>query len=95
MTIGNAMTFIARGQKDVGLRRELNQAAHPSEVEKIMEKENLTFSGHDFDEAFHHLLTLCTDAEQADQLKEFKMWWSLITCGAESSSCSGQCSGCG
>jgi hypothetical protein len=44
----------------------------------ILEKEGLLFSDHDFDEAFHNLLTQCQFQDQADQLMDFGMWWRMI-----------------
>jgi len=78
MTIGKARTFILQGLKNHNLRERLNTAPTSSEFYRVLSDENLHFSAHDFDEAFHHLLTQCQKAEQAEQLKEFRMWWILL-----------------
>ena len=94
MTIGNALNFIERGLHDSGLRRQLNAASDVAECQKVLDKEELTFSAHDFDEAFHHRLTQCQEEEEADQLREFKMWWELLSASCSTDACGGQCSGC-
>ena len=94
MTIGNALRFIERGLHDSGLRSKLNSASDAAECQKVLDEEKLTFSAHDFDEAFHHRLTQCQEEGEADQLREFKMWWDLLSACYTRCSCSGQCSGC-
>jgi hypothetical protein len=64
------------------------------ECENVLAEESLTFSPHDFDEAFHHRLTQCQEEEEADQIKEFKMWWDLLLGTFGGGACSGGCSGC-
>jgi hypothetical protein len=95
MTIGNALTFINRGQEDKALRSRLNAANNPDELNEILTAEKLTFSAHDFDEAYHHQLTQCQEEEEADRLKEFKMWWDLLAQVLNPAGCGGMCSSCG
>jgi hypothetical protein len=95
MTIGNALTFINRGQEDSALRSRLNKANSPDELVEILAAEKLTFSAHDFDEAYHHQLTQCQEEEDANQLKEFKMWWELLSQVLNPAGCDGICGGCG
>lgn len=95
MTINNALTFIKRGQEDRSLRSRLNAAASADELSEILTAENLYFSAHDFDEAYHHRLTQCQEEEEADQLREFKMWWDLICQLTNAGTCGGMCSSCG
>ena len=90
MTIGNALGFIERGIHDATLRRRLNTASDSAECERILGEEKLIFSAHEFDEAYYHRLTRCREEQAADQIKEFKMWWELITGKA----CGEACSGC-
>ncbi len=78
MTIGNALSFIQRGIDDSTLRRRLNSAATTSELTNLLAEEKLKFSTDDFNDAFLHQLTLCREEEDADQLKEFKLWWELL-----------------
>ena len=78
MSIGEAKTFILRGMRDRDLRNRLNASDGPEDVLAILEREQLVFTYSEFDEAYHNLLTQCQEEEQAEQLKEFKMWWDLI-----------------
>lgn len=94
MTIGNALNFIKRGLEDSDLRGRLNAATSLQEIDQILVEENLLFSAHDFDEAYHHQLTLCWAMEAAEQLKEFKLWWDILLRTLEPASCETQCSGC-
>ena len=95
MTIGNALSFIKRSQADSALRARLNAAESPDELSEILVTEKLSFSAHDFDEAYHHQLTECQEEEEADQLKEFKMWWELLSQYHNPSACGGMCGSCG
>ena len=95
MTIKNALTFIKRGQEDRTLRSRLNTANSPDELNEILTTEKLIFSAHDFDEAYHHRLTQCQEEEEADQLKEFKMWWDLLCRIINPNTCGGMCGSCG
>ncbi len=94
MTIGNALTFIERGIAESALRERLNAAASAIELDNVLAEEKLLFSAHDFDEAFHHQLTLCQEMADADRLKEFKQWWNLIVRILEPAACETRCSGC-
>lgn len=94
MTIGKARTFIKQGLKDHKLRKRLNLASTPPEFQKILSDKNLKFSAHDFDEAFHNLLTQCQEADDAEQLKEFRMWWILLFRSFEPARDKNQCPGC-
>ena len=94
MTIGNALTFIERGQNDSSLRGRLNAATSCKERDDILAGENLLFSTHDFDEAFNHRLTQCQEKEEADQLKEFRMWWDLLSQILDPAACGNSCGGC-
>jgi hypothetical protein len=77
MTIGKAKEFIKRGMYDSDLRARLLEAKDSASLTSALGKEDLLFSDHDFDEAFHNLLTQCQLREQADQLKEFRLWWTM------------------
>lgn len=78
MTISNALIFIQRGQRETQFRQRLNTAANIIELKQILAEEKLTFSDQDFDQAFHLKLVKCQELEEAEQLKGFKMWWTLL-----------------
>lgn len=79
MTIGNALLFIRKGLQDRDLRHQLNHASSIAELDSILIDHGLAFSDHDFEEAFYNRLFKCQEQELADQLKEFKVWWDLLT----------------
>ena len=89
MTVGNAIAFIKRGMHDSELRERLSSAASIWSRDEILSNERLQFSQHQFEDAYHSQLTLCQEAEEADQLKEFKMWWELLTHLLEPGACPG------
>jgi hypothetical protein len=78
MTIGNALGIIKQGLGDKNLRKELNRASSVSEVYQILAREHFAFSFQDFDQAHYLQLVKCQEIEQAQQLKEFKLWWDLL-----------------
>jgi hypothetical protein len=94
MTVGNAMTFIKRAMTDSELRERLNTASSIEARDEILTDERLPFSQYDFEEAFRNRLTLCQEAEAADQLNEFKMWWELLTTLLNSGACANTCNRC-
>lgn len=90
MTIGNALTFIKQGLHDGTLRRRLNSAPDMSQLHHVLEDEKLIFSPHDFSEAIHHRLFQCQEEEEAEQIKEFKMWWEMLSRSLEPVACGNQ-----
>lgn len=93
MTIGNALTFIKRGREDNDLRSRINAAGTLSELNGVLDAEGLLFSPHDFDEAYHNRLFQCQFEDDADQIKEFKMWWDLVSQSLNLSPCGPSCGG--
>lgn len=94
MTIGNAMNFIKRGINDSDLRDRLNTAPSLEARDQILSDEHLQFTHHEFEDAYRNLLIQCAAAEAADQLKEFKNWWEILTCLLAPGPCSSACNGC-
>lgn len=78
MSIGNALTFIKRGMKEKALRDRLNKAATPKELQRILEGEDVTFTPSEFEDAVNSSLVKCTEWEEADELKDFQMWWEML-----------------
>ena len=95
MSTKNALNFIDRGLRDSELRGRLNRATTLAERDDVLVGEALPFSPPEFEEAFYLRLTQCQEAEQADQLKEFKAWWDLLAQSFQPAPCGGQCAGCG
>lgn len=83
MTIGKAKQFIQRGMLDSDLRARVLASSDGAPMKTVLVEEDLIFSDHDFDEAFHNLLTQCQSQDQADQLREFRMWWLMAVALAQ------------
>ena len=94
MTVSNALQFIDRGLEDSALRKRLNIASSSSEINDILADEKLLFSGDEFAQAFYQQLTECKETENADRLKEFKMWWDLLLKLSAPVGSESQCSDC-
>lgn len=95
MTIGHALTFIEKGRSDSDLRARLNAAQTLADLNGVLESEGLTFSPQEFDEAFHNQLFQCQFEEEANQIKEFRMWWDLVSQSVNLAVCGPSCgSGC-
>ena len=93
MTIGNALSFIKRSLKDADLRARLNGAGNKEDLNKILAEEYLSFSDHDLENAYNHTLTQCQETDEAEQIKELKLWWDLLGQILEPQKCAG-CSSC-
>ena len=94
MTISNALAFIKRSLNDSALRDRLNGASDKEEFDRVLAEELLNFSAGEFDEAFNHKLTECQAVDEAEQLKELKLWWDLLGQILEPSACKAGCSSC-
>ena len=77
MSSGNARTFIKSAMSDKTLRAAVNAASSSDELDIILKHHKIPFTYAEFDDAYHNLLTECQFEEQAEELKEFKMWWDL------------------
>ena len=77
MSIENAKRFIGKALQDKHLRDGINSASTSAEVTAFLESQNLSFTYSEFDEAFTNLLTQCQSEEDANMLKEFRMWWDM------------------
>ena len=93
MTIGHALKFIQQGRRDSDLRARLNKARTLADLNGVLESEGLVFSPHDFDEAYHNQLFQCQFEEDADEIKEFKAWWDLVSQSVNLAICGPSCGG--
>lgn len=78
MSIHNAKKFIVRGMAEPSLRDRLNDAATIDGLNRTLTQQGLSFTPGEFEEAYSNRLTQCQFEEQADQLREFRMWWDLL-----------------
>jgi hypothetical protein len=94
MHIGNALEFIKRGFIDGTLRNRLNAADTCDALQEILADEGLSFTQHEFENAFNSLLVKCQRIEAAGQLQEFKMWWEMLQQFNGVAMCQHNCSSC-
>ncbi|GAB6906312.1 conserved hypothetical protein [Desulfosarcina cetonica] len=94
MTVANALTFIKRGLSEKTLRSRMNAADSVQAIEDILTEEKIHFTADEFDEAFYQRLRQCQEVDEADQMKEFKLWWNLLIQTMAPAACTGGCSGC-
>lgn len=78
MTINDALLFIKRGMEDKLFRDRLNKTSDTSEIQGILSDQNYNFSYSEFEDAFNKSLTECQAEDNANRLKEFKVWWDLL-----------------
>jgi hypothetical protein len=108
MSIHNAKKFISSGMKDAKLRNRLNSATTMAELLEVITGYGLSFTPEEFEEAYRNRLVQCQFEEQADQLREFKLWWDLLLgmlgngpaatpgiCNSSATCSAGGCAGCG
>ena len=81
MTIGNAKSFIKRGMADSELRKSLNRTTNRTQLNQILAEQHLKFSLAEFNDAYTNTLINCQFEEDANLLKEYKMWWDLLLMG--------------
>ena len=79
MTVINAKNFIKRAREDHYLRQRLNKSASANETLDILVSENLKFTKEEFVEAHSYLLANSPTIESTVELKEFLMWWGIVS----------------
>lgn len=77
MSLDNAKKFMSNAMKDKQLRDGVNSASTAEEVDAFLESKNLSFTYSEFDEVYNNLLTQCQSEEDANMLKELRMWWDM------------------
>lgn len=77
MSINNAMKFIKDSQENPLLRDKVNEYA-PYELEKFMIESGYQFTTNDFDDSINILHLKCQTEEEAENLMQIAMWFSLV-----------------
>lgn len=78
MTLASAQQFIQRAVNDPALVQEINAAPDHEEIEQILTTHQFSFNGEHFEQAYFNVLTWCQTHEQADAVKEVKLWWDCL-----------------
>lgn len=79
MSRQNAIDFIKLARTDKDLRSRFNKAADNAERRAILQEIDLEFNYPEFEDAFNNMLGNCQIEEQADDLRNFKLWYDYIT----------------
>lgn len=78
MSIATARRFIQRALVDEAFVIALNDASAHAEVQALLNQEGFQFNEGQFEDAYHNLLIQCQHAEQAEGLREIKLWWDFL-----------------
>lgn len=78
MSINDARRFLKSTAADKELRDKLNRTNSHSEIIKILQDISYDFSVEEMNDAYRNLLISCQSDEQANMLKELKLWWDTL-----------------
>jgi predicted ribosomally synthesized peptide with nif11-like leader len=77
MSINNATKFIKDSQVNSSLRKKVNEL-NPEELKRFMDESGYQFTTNDFDDSVNMLHLKCQTEEEAENLMQIAMWFSLI-----------------
>lgn len=80
MTITAAQKFIQQALWDRDLVRQANGAPDRATLARMLGERDMAFSYEEFEDSCNHLLTQCQTQEQAETVKEIKLWWDCLGC---------------
>ncbi len=78
MSINDARRFLKTITTDNELRDKLNKTNSHSEIITILQCASYDFSGEEINDAYRNLLISCQSEEQANMVKELKLWWDTL-----------------
>lgn len=78
MTIAAAESFIQQALSDPTSIQRINAAPDKAAVKQIFAELELSFDNEEFEHAYLNLLTCCQTREQAETVKEIKLWWDCL-----------------
>ena len=78
MTLAAAQHFIQQSINDPTLVRQINAAADSASVRQILSELEMDFNYEEFEQAYYNVLTWCHTHQQADAVKEIKLWWDCL-----------------
>lgn len=79
MSVQAAKKFIERAHCDAQLRRRLNESEGPERVMDVLRDNGFDFNLDELTQAYSRILVEAPDALAAEQLKEFELWWTILT----------------
>jgi hypothetical protein len=78
MTLAAAQQFIQRAARDSETVCRINAASDKTAIQGILTELELNFGPEEFELAYYHVLTWCRTHEQAEVVKEIKVWWDYL-----------------
>jgi hypothetical protein len=76
MTLAAAQTFIQAVVNDPELVTRINLADDIAALQGILSELEMAFSDEEFEQAYFNVLTWCRTFQQAEAVKEIKLWWN-------------------
>lgn len=102
MALQTALDFIDRVRRDSAFRKAAYAASLDHKFTAWLNESGYVFHPSEIWDAFRSMLLKCRDEEAADEVKELRVWYTLLagesenesSCGgcAKKGSCSGSCS---
>ncbi len=80
MTTAGAQKFIQQTLWDRDLVCQVNGASDREALAPLLVERDMSFNYEEFEESCNHLLTQCQTHEQAETIKEIKLWWDCLGC---------------
>jgi hypothetical protein len=78
MTIAAAELLIRQAVSDPEWVQRINAAADRAAVNELFFALDISFNHEEFEQACFNLLTSCQVIEQAEAVKEVKLWWNCL-----------------
>lgn len=80
MTLVSAQQFLQRTVNDPALVQKINTAPDRDAIEQILAEHHFSFNDEQIEQAYYNVLTWCQTHEQAETVKEVKLWWDCLRC---------------
>ena len=78
MSIESARKFLVLASRNPQWVQSLNSAGSTQELEAMLAEQGLSFTYHEFDEAYSNILTKCQFPAQADELEQVRIWYDML-----------------
>ena len=78
MTINNGKLFLKRVAEDKKLRESLESASSQKQISEILSSMDCDFTPEEIETAFNMMHVQCQTEDQAEQIKQLKLWWDLL-----------------
>ncbi|MDR1959148.1 MAG: Nif11-like leader peptide family RiPP precursor [Planctomycetaceae bacterium] len=83
MSVQNALNFIEKVRTNRLFRKEAYHCGSSGEYRQWIADSGFDFRSHEIWDAFRSLLLKAGDESEADEIKELRMWYRLLSCEEE------------